>query len=122
MIKHLSIAGWLASACVLALAPSGLSLADEVTAESRQLSEINAELRSLNARAGRLAKIEAGIQQLEQRLDRLLESGWEYHFLARNRFSDLVQQANYLGGEGWELVAVTQDEGFIFKRRLPTAR
>ena len=122
MIKRLSIAGWLASAAVLALAASGLAMADKVAAESQQLSEITAELRSLNTKAGRLAEIQAGIQQLEQRLDRLLESGWEYHFLARNRFSDLVQQANYLGGEGWELVAVTQDEGFIFKRRLPTAR
>jgi hypothetical protein len=122
MIKRLSIAGWLASASVLALAPSGLSLAADVAAESQQLSEINAELRSLNAKAGRLAEIQASIQQLERRLNRLLDSGWEYRFLARNRFSDLVQQTNHLGAEGWELVAVTQDEGFIFKRRLPAVR
>lgn len=86
--------------------------------DRQQLTEMTAELRSLNGKANRLAEMTTSLRTLEQRLDNLLHSGWEYRFLARNRFGTIQAEIESLGKEGWELVAVTEEEGFVFKRRL----
>ena len=44
--------------------------------------------------------------------------GWQYVLLRANNYDDLIQKANSLGEQGWELVGTPCEGGFIayFKR------
>jgi hypothetical protein len=84
----------------------------------RLLADSVALLRSLDRHAGYLPEVAAGLDRLHGQLDRLLHGAWEYRLVQRNRFEDSVEQLNALGKEGWELVSVSPDEGFLLKRRL----
>ncbi len=68
------------------------------------------QLQGMPALLGSVQRIEAGLQ-------RLADPRWEYLFLQRNRLQSIDQQLNELGLRGWELVAVTVEEGFILKRQ-----
>lgn len=69
-----------------------------------------------------MAEILGALQRLEAKLDRLLDSRWEYTFVQRNRLRDQEQNIRSFGAQGWELVNVTVEEGFIFKRRAGMLR
>ena len=49
------------------------------------------------------------------------ETTWMYNALALNRNpgSDLVQQLDHVGSQGWELCALTQDGVAVFKKPVP---
>lgn len=57
------------------------------------------------------------VRQINLQLQRLSNVSWEYRFLQRNRLQDSEKLLFQLGQEGWELVGVTVEEGFILKRR-----
>ena len=68
------------------------------------------QLQGMPALLGSVQRIEAGLQ-------RLADPRWEYLFLQRNRLQSIDRRLNELGQQGWELVAVTVEEGFILKRQ-----
>ena len=66
-----------------------------------------------------------GVDQLNtsvQRIDHLLRQfaniRWEYQFVQRNRLENTAEVLAGLGAEGWELVSVTVEEGYILKRAI----
>ena len=65
-----------------------------------------------------VAEAIATLQRIESQIQQLMHSRWEYLFVQRNRLEDIEQQIKALGTDGWELVNVTQEEGFILKRRV----
>ncbi len=69
-----------------------------------------------------LEEVTATLRRIEGNLAKLLTSQWEYRFVQRNRLDQLnavVPSAlENLGREGWELVNVTVQEGFLLKRRV----
>lgn len=58
------------------------------------------------------------IRDMNVRLDALLQPKWEYRFVQRNLLSDVRADLKALGREGWEVVSITQEEGFLLKRRV----
>ncbi len=65
-----------------------------------------------------LAEVQASLRRVEAKLDLLISAPWEYRFVQRNRLVDVDATVAELGRAGWELIAVTQEEGFVFKRRV----
>jgi len=69
-----------------------------------------------------LDEVLATLQRLERNMQQLLTSHWEYRFLQRNRLDQLNDevpaQLDRLGRQGWELVNVSVQEGFLLKRRI----
>lgn len=63
-----------------------------------------------------MAEVLGTLQRIELRLEQLQDSRWEYMFVQRNRLEDVEEQVKRLGTQGWELVGVTQEEGYILKR------
>lgn len=59
------------------------------------------------------------VKQIERYSQRLNNPQWEYLFLQRNKLQSIGPQLAQLGLDGWELVAVTDEEGFVLKRRKP---
>ena len=57
------------------------------------------------------------VRRIDLQLQQMSEVLWEYRFLQRNRLQSVDQQLTELGQQGWELVAVTVEEGFILKRQ-----
>ena len=92
---------------ILLLAMSGATLGQQVTAP--QVVRVE----GLEEMVGLLQRIDSGIA-------RLASSRWEYKFVQRNRLDENMDtRILALGRDGWELVNVTVEEGFIFKRRVP---
>ena len=59
------------------------------------------------------------LQRIDDGISRLAHSRWEYEFIQRNRFDEnLKARIEAMGRDGWELVNVTVEEGYIFKRRV----
>lgn len=64
------------------------------------------------------------LQRIDRGIDRLAQSQWEYRTVQRNRLGstrlgeNIERQIQALGRDGWELVGVTVEEGYIFKRRV----
>ncbi len=110
------------SALLLANSPAPVGADEVISAEHRLLSEMAISTRNLDRKAERLSDIVTSLGVLQRQLDSLLHSTWEYKALRINRFGDFDKQVASLGREGWELVGVTIEEGFIFKRRIPTTR
>ncbi|OSM07341.1 hypothetical protein MAIT1_04440 [Magnetofaba australis IT-1] len=54
---------------------------------------------------------------LRSDVQRVTDTQWEYRLMQRNRLEQLEPRLAELGDAGWELVGVTRDEGFVFKRR-----
>ena len=65
-----------------------------------------------------LGEVIDALERVERKLDRLLSSRWEYLFVQRNRLENISNRVKLLGQEGWELVTITVEEGFVFKRRV----
>lgn len=65
-----------------------------------------------------LDQVITSLQRIERQLQQFADSRWEYRFVQRNLLDDIDEQIKTLGAEGWELVSVTQQEGFILKRRV----
>ena len=71
-----------------------------------------------------LEQVLALLQKIDRGINRLAQSQWEYRTLQRNRLGssrlgeNVKQQIQAMGRDGWELVGVTVEEGFIFKRRI----
>ena len=68
-----------------------------------------------------LEQVVDALRQVERKLDLLLQSRWEYRAVQRNRlddFGDLGDAVTALGRDGWELVSVNVEEGYLFKRRV----
>ena len=63
-----------------------------------------------------MAEVLGTLQRIEYRLQQLQNSRWEYMFVQRNRLEDVEEQIKQLGTQGWELVNVTLEEGYILKR------
>jgi len=106
-------------AAPLALGASSALSEEAGTADQiRLLGDSVTLLRSLDRNAGYLPEVAAGLNRLQRQLERLLHSPWEYRLLQPNRFENSVEQLNVLGKEGWELVGVSPEAGFIFKRRV----
>jgi uncharacterized protein YjhX (UPF0386 family) len=80
---------------------------------------LTAEERTSKVQVEGLEDIRAQLQRIDSRLSLLTNSGWEYMFVQRNRFDgNIKRELESLGRDGWELVNVTLEEGFILKRRL----
>ena len=59
------------------------------------------------------------LRSIDSGIARLASSRWEYKFVQRNKLDqDMDTRILALGRDGWELVNVTVEEGFIFKRRV----
>ena len=69
-----------------------------------------------------LEEVTATLRRIEGNLAQLLTSRWEYRFVQRNRLDQLnavvPNELESLGRDGWELVNVTVQEGFLLKRRV----
>lgn len=65
-----------------------------------------------------LDQLNASAQRIEQYLRQFANIRWEYQFVQRNRLQNSEDTLAQLGAEGWELVTVTVEEGYIFKRAI----
>ncbi len=63
-------------------------------------------------------ELHASIQRIEQYLRQFANTRWEYQFVQRNRLQNTEEILAQLGADGWELVSVTVEEGYIFKRAI----
>jgi len=90
--------------------------------ELRLLRQMNVSLSGIDGNTSQLKDMVTQLKGVQQRLDALIMSGWEYRLVSHNRFENLEAQINSLGRDGWELVGVTREEGFVFKRRVTGSR
>lgn len=100
------VCGWLCTFAAVFL----MALSTTVFAQQDNLPEV--------VRVEGLAEIQDTLRRIENTLEQILSSQWEYRFVQRNVLSDIAQQIQQLGLEGWELVNVTAEEGYIFKRQI----
>ncbi len=94
----------------LLLAPAGGAWAENGLAAQR-LAASNEEM------VKQLKGVASTLKAMDEKLARLLDDQWEYRFMQRNLLSDLTDDIAKLGRDGWELITVTEQEGFVFKRR-----
>lgn len=82
------------------------------------LSETSFAQQNNTVRVEGIDEVNAVLRRIETNIKQVTYSRWEYQFVRRNRLEDMEERMAELGAEGWELVNVTQEEGFILKRRV----